>query len=75
MRKLGRMQNNLIALVGDISEIVRAAEQGDLSRRVNVQNKQGFGKEIGDALNQLMKITDTSLQDIAAFPAHWQPET
>jgi methyl-accepting chemotaxis protein len=62
--KLKRMQQNLIVLVGDISAMVRAAEQGDLSRRVDVESKQGFGKEIGDALNQLMKITDTSLQDI-----------
>ncbi|MGD0961013.1 MAG: methyl-accepting chemotaxis protein [Methylomonas sp.] len=64
MNKLGRMQNNLIVLVDDISKIVRAAEQGDLSKRVEVEDKQGFGRDIGNALNQLMKITDTSLQDI-----------
>jgi methyl-accepting chemotaxis protein len=65
MSKLARMQNNLISLVADISQIVLAAEQGDLSQRVAVESKQGFGKEIGDGLNQVMKITDTSLQDIS----------
>ena len=62
--KLKRMQNNLVTLVSDISAIVQAAEQGDLSRRIDLEDKQGFGKDIGQALNQLMKITDTSLQDI-----------
>ena len=62
--KLKRMQNNLITLVSDISGIVQAAEQGDLSRRIETADKQGFGKDIGQALNQLMETTDTSLQDI-----------
>lgn len=59
------MQDSLSGLVSEIRDMVHAAERGDLSRRMNVSGKQGFGKEIGEALNHLMLVTDTSLQDIS----------
>jgi len=59
------MQDTLAGLVGEIRDMVRAAEHGDLGRRIGLAGKQGFGREIGEALNQLMVVTDTSLQDVS----------
>jgi len=59
------MQDVLSGLVGEIRGMVQAAEHGDLGRRMNLAGKQGFGREIGEALNQLMVVTDTSLQDVS----------
>ena len=59
------MQEALAGLVGEIRDMVLAAEHGDLGRRMGLADKQGFGREIGEALNQLMVVTDTSLQDVS----------
>jgi len=59
------MQDSLSGLVDEIRQMVQSAEKGDLSKRINLGNKQGFGKEIAVALNQLMVVTDTSLQDVS----------
>ena len=60
-----QMQDSLSGLVNEIRQMVQSAEKGDLSKRINLGDKQGFGKEIAGALNQLMVVTDTSLQDVA----------
>lgn len=60
-----RMQDNLSGLVDEIRLIVHAAEQGQLGKRIALEDKKGFGQEIASALNQLMIVTDTSLNDIA----------
>ncbi|PKO38549.1 MAG: chemotaxis protein [Betaproteobacteria bacterium HGW-Betaproteobacteria-6] len=60
-----QMQDNLGSLVDEIRQMVHAAEKGNLGKRIDLAGKQGFGKEIASALNQLMVVTDTSLQDIS----------
>ena len=59
------MQNSLGGLVDEIRQMVQAAKKGDLSKQIKLGDKNGFGKEIAVALNQLMVVTDTSLQDVA----------
>ena len=59
------MQDVLSGLVDEIRNMAHAAEHGDLGRRIATDHKQGFGKEIGEALNHLMVVTDTSLQDVS----------
>ena len=59
------MQHTLHMLISEIQATVRAAENGKLSNRLSLADKQGFGKEIAQALNQLMAVTDNSLNDIA----------
>lgn len=59
------MQDNLSGLVDDIRHMVRAAGEGDLGQRIKLGDKKGFGREIALALNQLMVVTDTSLQDVS----------
>ncbi|MBS1145211.1 MAG: methyl-accepting chemotaxis sensory transducer [Proteobacteria bacterium] len=59
------MQDNLGALVDEIRQMVQSAERGELGKRIRLDDKEGFGKEIASALNQLMVVTDTSLQDVS----------
>ena len=65
LKAMSQMQQGLSGMVLDIKGIVSAAEAGDLSRRMSLQGKQGFGKEIGESLNRLVDTVDTSLQDIS----------
>lgn len=60
-----QMQDRLGALVDEIRHMVHSAEKGDLGQRIELADKQGFGQEIAAALNQLMVLTDTSLQDVS----------
>lgn len=60
-----QMQDGLAGLVNEIRDMVLAAEHGDLGKRMSLAGKSGFGKEIGEALNELMVVTDTSLQDVS----------
>ncbi|MBN2886373.1 MAG: MCP four helix bundle domain-containing protein [Chromatiaceae bacterium] len=61
---LGQMQGALKQLVSEISDIVHAATQGDFSKRVDLADKRGFGREIGEGLNTLAETTDIGLKDV-----------
>jgi methyl-accepting chemotaxis protein len=55
----------LTSIVNEIHTIVEAAaNQGDFSKRMDLSGKQGFGKVIGESLNQLSDTTDTGLKDV-----------
>lgn len=58
------MQHNLATLVQEIRALVNAAANGDFSQRIELAGKQGFGREIGEALNRLSATTDTGLNDV-----------
>ena len=60
-----QMQDSLHGLVDEIRQMVQSAEKGQLGKRIKLDDKQGFGQEIAVALNQLMVVTDTSLQDVS----------
>ncbi len=64
LKSMQVMQNSLSGLVKEIQEIVNASVQGDFSKRMDLSNKQGFGKAIGESLNQLAKTTNTGLNDV-----------
>lgn len=61
---LKNMQSGLSTLVNEINEVVLAASNGDFTKRVNIAGKQGFGRDIGGALNQLLETTNAGLSDI-----------
>ena len=61
---LQNMQASLATLVGEIRDMVSAAGRGDFSSRIKVSDKQGFGRDIGEALNQLAETTQTGLGDV-----------
>jgi methyl-accepting chemotaxis protein len=56
---------SLNSIVNEIHTIVEAAaNQGDFSKRMNLSGKQGFGRSIGESLNQLTETTETGLKDV-----------
>ncbi|WP_221799280.1 methyl-accepting chemotaxis protein [Oceanobacter mangrovi] len=54
----------------EIDAIVEAASKGDLSRRIELKNKEGFFRNLGDGLNRLLTISDAVVSDtIRVFDA------
>ncbi|AFL73245.1 methyl-accepting chemotaxis protein [Thiocystis violascens] len=64
LASLKQMQEGLRRLVGEIAAIVQAATRGDFSQRLELGDKQGFGREIGEGLNQLAATTEIGLKDV-----------
>ena len=58
------MQDALNTIVGDIKTLVSQGAQGDFSGRIDTARKQGFGLEISESLNTLVRTTDEGLSDI-----------
>jgi methyl-accepting chemotaxis protein len=57
------MQDNLIGIVGEIRDIVGAANKGDFSTKINLAGKAGYTKDLSDLLNQLSDTVDTAFGD------------
>lgn len=58
------MQDSLVGLLREIEMVVDVADHGDFSKKINLINKQGFGKTIGEMLNQLLETTEVGLNDV-----------
>ncbi len=58
------MQNQLSKVVCDIRDLVSKADHGDFSARIVTTDKRGFGLEISEALNHLVRTTEEGLNDI-----------
>ncbi len=58
------MQQRLSEVIEkDIQSIVDAARNGDLSRRVPVEGKQGFYQELSDGVNDLVEVSQHVIDD------------
>ena len=55
-----------IASEQEVSGIVSAAADGDLSRRVSLQGKTGFFENLSTAMNQLLDVSEGVMNDTAA---------
>ncbi|MFA6014944.1 MAG: nitrate- and nitrite sensing domain-containing protein [Gallionellaceae bacterium] len=53
----------------EVRDIVLSARQGDLSKRLNLNDKDGFMRELSEGINQLVATSDQSLQEIARMLA------
>jgi methyl-accepting chemotaxis protein len=53
-----------VAVEQEIAGIVRAAAEGDFSQRINLDDKEGFFKQIGEGMNGLMQTSATSLDEV-----------
>ncbi|MRV70229.1 HAMP domain-containing protein [Duganella sp. FT92W] len=67
----GQLLNAMGSMVGKLNQVVEgqkaavaAANKGDFSARVDTDGLQGFQKELGDGLNQLMATTGASVADV-----------
>jgi len=58
------MQDALTSIVGEIKEIVGAANRGDFSIKMELNGKAGYTKELSEQLNQLSTSVDTAFKDI-----------
>jgi len=53
-----------VAVEQEVAAIVEAAARGDFTRRIQVQDKEGFFKQLGESLNQLLQTSETGLNDV-----------
>jgi methyl-accepting chemotaxis protein len=54
-----------VAVEKELSAFVVAATMGDFSNRFNLQGKEGFLRELGEGLNQLLHAGETGLNEVA----------
>jgi len=54
-----------VAVEAEVESIVAAAREGDLSRRIETHNKQGFFKELGGGINSLIEQVELIFQDLS----------
>jgi methyl-accepting chemotaxis protein len=50
----------------EINALVNAAAAGDLSKRVALEDKQGFMKKLGEGMNELLEVLAASMDDVSA---------
>jgi methyl-accepting chemotaxis protein len=48
----------------EVSSLVEAAQQGDLARRVNLDGKSGFMREIATGINGLLETVSVAVNDV-----------
>ena len=53
-----------IAIEREIDAMVEAAANGDFTRQISLDGKDGFFKTLSDGLNDLITTTEVSLQDV-----------
>ncbi|MFZ2407236.1 MAG: MCP four helix bundle domain-containing protein, partial [Methylobacter sp.] len=58
-----QLRTNLKQIVGEIQQIVAAANKGDFSTKMNLNGKAGYTKELSELLNQLSDTVDTAFGD------------
>jgi methyl-accepting chemotaxis protein len=58
------MQVNLTQIIAEIKNMVEAANCGDFSTKMDMTDKQGYGEEVSQLLNQLSDTVDTAFNDI-----------
>jgi methyl-accepting chemotaxis protein len=57
------MQDSLRGIVGEIRDIVAAANKGDFSTKMDLNGKAGYTKELSELLNQLSNTVDGAFKD------------
>jgi len=55
-----------LAVQNEINTLINAAAAGDLTRRVALDDKQGFMKKLGEGMNELLEVLAAAMDDVAA---------
>ena len=63
MYSMKGMQDNLTRIVGEIRDLVSAANKGDFDAKMNMADKAGYTKDLSELLNQLSDTVDTAFKD------------
>ncbi|MGZ4955716.1 MAG: methyl-accepting chemotaxis protein [Methylobacter sp.] len=53
-----------VAVEKEVADIVQGAVMGDFTKRINMQNKEGFFRQLGENLNQLMETSEIGLNEV-----------
>ncbi len=53
-----------VATEQEVAEIVAAAAQGDFTKRMELAGKDGFFKQLGEGINQLMETSSAGLAEV-----------
>jgi len=53
-----------VGIEQEIAKVVDAAAQGDFSRRFDLEDKEGFFRELSIGINQLMHTSETGLNEV-----------
>ncbi|MEZ5931172.1 MAG: methyl-accepting chemotaxis protein [Alphaproteobacteria bacterium] len=61
-----RDRTSEIAIEEEVSNVVAAANQGDLSRRLPLEDKQGFMLSLASGMNELISMVDEVTSDVGA---------
>ncbi len=54
-----------VAVELEVENLVQSSKQGDLSKRINVQDKTGFFKQLGLGINDLLDVVSDSFSSIS----------
>ena len=53
-----------VAVEKEVAAIVEGAVMGDFTRRIEMQDKEGFFKQLGVGMNQLLQTSETALNEV-----------
>lgn len=53
-----------VAVEQEVAEIVQGAVMGDFTRRIDMQGKEGFFKQLAEAINELLETTENGINDV-----------
>jgi len=53
-----------VAVEGEVAGLVRAAVDGDFTKRIEMAGKDGFFKLLGENMNQLMEVSSVGLNEV-----------
>ncbi len=59
-----------VAVEKEVDAIVEAARGGDLSRRIALDGKAGFFRQLGGGINDLISVVEQAFEDIADVMEH-----
>lgn len=64
LRAMGKMVAALRSVITETQSVVAAAAQGDLTKRITLDDKQGFAKELGSSVNSYSDTCGTIMKDM-----------
>ena len=57
-------RTNEVKAEREVAEIVRAANEGDFSKRLDLGGKEGFFKQLAEGINSLLQTSEVGLNDV-----------
>lgn len=55
-----------VAVEEEVADIVAAAQIGDLAKRIDLQGKQGFFRQLSEGINQLLGVVSETFEEVGS---------